>query len=365
MQHSSDRSILKMTVIGAVIIFAVLLLVYRSVITVVLLLVTVAIELFAARGIVAFLGDNNIVVLSTFAINLLVALAMAAGTDYGIFFFGRYQEARQAGEDPETAYYTTYRGVAPVVLGSGLTIAGAMLCLSFTRMPIFQTIGVPCAVGMLVAVAVALTLVPAVLAVGSRFGLFDPKRRIRVRRWRRVGTAIVRWPAPILVATLAVALIGLVTLPGYKTSYNDRLYIPKDIPANLGYAAADRHFSQARMMPEILMIESNHDMRNPADFLVLHRLAKAIFRVPGISRVQGITRPEGTPIEHTSIPFLISMQNAGQLQSMKYMKSRINDMLKHGRPAGPTNRDHEAYVRNAEAAHRDCSPLIRRDKRYD
>jgi putative drug exporter of the RND superfamily len=315
-------------VMGAVIIFAVLLLVYRSVITVVVLLVTVGIELFAARGIVAFLGDNNIVVLSTFAINLLVALAMAAGTDYGIFFFGRYQEARQAGEDPETAYYSTYRGVAPVVLGSGLTIAGAMLCLSFTRMPIFQTIGVPCAVGMLVSVVIALTLVPAVLAIGSGFGLLDPNRRIGVRRWRRVGTAIVRWPAPILAATCAIALIGLVTLPGYKTSYNDRLYIPKDIPANVGYAAADRHFSQARMMPEILVIESNHDMRNPADFLVLHKLAKGIFRVPGISRVQGITRPEGTPIEHTSIPFLISMQNASQLQTMKYMQARVNDMLK-------------------------------------
>ncbi|MGB6762092.1 RND family transporter, partial [Mycobacterium sp.] len=328
MQHSGDRSILKMTVIGAVIIFAVLLLVYRSVITVVVLLVTVGIELFAARGIVAFLGDNNIVVLSTFAINLLVALAMAAGTDYGIFFFGRYQEARQAGEDPETAYYSTYRGVAPVVLGSGLTIAGAMLCLSFTRMTIFQTIGVPCAVGLFVSVAIALTLVPAVLAIGSGFGLLDPNRRIGVRRWRRVGTAIVRWPAPILAATCAIALIGLVTLPGYKTSYNDRLYIPKDIPANVGYAAADRHFSQARMMPEILVIESNHDMRNPADFLVLHKLAKGIFRVPGISRVQGITRPEGTPIEHTSIPFLISMQNASQLQTMKYMKARANDMLK-------------------------------------
>jgi RND superfamily putative drug exporter len=328
MQRSGDRSILKMTVIGAAIIFAVLLVVYRSVITVVLLLVTVGIELFAARGIVAFLGDNNIVALSTFAINLLVALAMAAGTDYGIFFFGRYQEARQAGEDPETAYHTTYRSVVPVVLGSGLTIAGAMLCLGFTRMPIFQTIGVPCAVGMLVAVAVAVTLVPAVLGVASRFGLVDPKRRIGVRRWRGVGTAIVRWPAPILVAALAVALIGLVTLPGYKTSYNDRLYIPKDVPANLGYAAADRHFSQARMMPEILMIESNHDMRDPADFLVLHKLAKGIFRVPGISRVQGITRPEGTPIEHTSIPFLISMQTAAQQQTMERMKHQINDMLK-------------------------------------
>jgi RND superfamily putative drug exporter len=328
MQRSGDRSILKMTAVGAVIIFAVLLVVYRSVITVVGLLVTVVIELGAARGIVALLADHNIIVLSTFAISLLVALAMAAGTDYGIFFFGRYQEARQAGADPETAYYTTYRGVAPVVLGSGLTIAGAMLCLGFTRMPIFQTMGVPCAVGMLVAVAVALTLVPAILAVGSRFGLFDPTRRIGVRRWRGVGTAIVRWPAPILAATVAVMLIGLVTLPGYKASYNDRLYIPKGVPANVGYAAADRHFSQARMMPDILMIESNHDMRNPADFLVLHKLAKGIFRVPGISRVQGITRPEGTPIEHTSIPFLISMQNAGQQQSMEYMKHRIDDMLK-------------------------------------
>ena len=91
----------------------------------------------------------------------------------------------------------------------------------------------------------------------------------------------------------------------------------KDVPANMGYAAADRHFSQARMMPDILMIEADHDMRNPADFLVLHKLAKAIFQVPGVSRVQGITRPEGTPIEHTSIPFLISMQNAGQQQMMK------------------------------------------------
>ncbi|MGB3484681.1 MAG: RND family transporter [Mycobacterium sp.] len=327
MTHSGERSILKMTLIGAVIIFAVLMVVYRSVITVVILLITVGIELFMARGFVAFLGHGEMVLLSTFAINLLVALAMAAGTDYGIFFFGRYQEARQAGEDPETAYFTTYRSVAPVVLGSGLTIAGALLCLSFTRMPIFQTIGVPCAVGMLVAVTVALTLVPAVLTVGSRFGLFDPKRKIGVRRWRRVGTAIVRWPGPIFCATLAVTLLGLLALPGYQTSYDDRRYIPDDVPANLGYAAADRHFSQARMMPDILTIEFDRDMRNSEDFITLHKLAKAIFRVPGVSRVQGITRPEGTPIEHTSIPFMISMQNAGQQQMMKHMQKRVDDLF--------------------------------------
>ncbi|WP_099246585.1 RND family transporter [Mycobacterium sp. shizuoka-1] len=328
MQHAGDHSMIKMTAVGAVLIFAVLLVVYRSIVTVIGLLITVGIEVLVARGVVAFLADHNVIGLSTFATSLLVALAMAAGTDYGIFFFGRYHEARQSGEDIETAFYSTFRSVAPVVLGSGLTIAGAMLCLSFTRLPIFQSMGVPSAVGMFAAVAVAVTLVPSFLAVGGRLKLFDPKVRLKNRRWRRIGTAVVRWPVPILTATIAIALIGLLALPGYQTSYNDRLYIPKDLPANVGNAAADRHFSQARMMPEILMIQSDHDLRNPADFLILHKLAKAIFKVPGISRVQGITRPEGTPIEHTSIPFLMDMQNAGMQASLKFMQSRMDDMLK-------------------------------------
>jgi RND superfamily putative drug exporter len=336
MRHSGDRTVIKVTAITMAVIFTLLLFFYRSVITVILLLLMVGIELLAARGIVAFLGDHQLVGLTYYVIALLVSLAIAAGTDYGIFFIGRYQEARQAGEDRETAYYTTYRGVAHVVLASGLTIAGAVFCLSFTRLPFFKPLGAPCAVGMLVAVAVALTLVPAVIAVGSRFGLFDPKRMIRVRGWRRLGTAVVRWPAPILAAACAVTLIGLLTLPGYKTNLNDREYIPKDIPANLGYAAAERHFPQSRMTPEILLVETDHDMRNPADFLVLNKLAKGVFAVPGISRVQAITRPEGTPIEHTSIPFLLSMQNAGQLQSVKLQKDRINDVLKQADELGAT-----------------------------
>ncbi|WP_370581760.1 RND family transporter [Mycolicibacterium sp. BK556] len=345
MQHAGDHSMIKMTAVGGVIIFVILLFVYRSIITVLGLLLTVGIEVLIARGVVAFLADHNVIGLSTFAVSLLVALSMAAGTDYGIFFFGRYHEARQVGEDIETAFYSTFRSVAPVVLGSGLTIAGAMLCLSFTRLPIFQSMGVPSAVGMLVAVGVAVTLVPSFLAVGSRLRLFDPKVRLRNRRWRRIGTAVVRWPVPILITTIAIALVGLLALPGYQTSYNDRLYIPKDLPANVGNAAADRHFSQARMMPEILMIESDHDMRNPADFLILHKIAKAIFKVPGISRVQGITRPEGTPIEHTSIPFLMDMQNAGMQSSLKFMQARMDDLLKQ---VGMINRQIELMKRMYE-----------------
>ena len=262
MGQSGNRTVILITVVSLAVICVMLLLVFRSIITVILLLVMVGIQLQVAKGLVAFLGDHGVVGLTTFVVNLLVTVGIAAGTDYGIFFAGRYQEARQAGEDRETAYYTTYRGVAKVVLASGLTIAGAIFCLSFTRLPYFHPLGIPGAVGMLVAIAVALTLIPAVIAAGSRFRLFEPKRLIKTRGWRRLGTAIVRWPAPIFVATSVVALIGLLTLPGYKPSYNDQKFIPKEIPGNVGFEAAARHFPQSAMStPDILLIESDHDMR--------------------------------------------------------------------------------------------------------
>ncbi|GAB7141995.1 RND family transporter [Mycobacterium riyadhense] len=325
---AGEKGVQKVTAITFLVIIVMLLFVYRSMVTVILTLLMVALELMAARGVVAFLGHNNIIGLSTFAVNLLVLMAIAAGTDYAIFVLGRYQEARGLGEDREKAFYTMFHGTAHVVIGSGLTIAGAMYCLSFTRLPYFQTLGVPCAVGMLVAVAAAITLGPAVLTIGSRFKLFDPKRKMRTRGWRRVGTAIVRWPGPILAVSIAIALIGLLALPGYRTNYDSRKYLPPSTPANIGYAAADRHFSQARMNPELLLVETDHDLRNPAGMLVLDRIARGVFHIPGVARVQAITRPLGTPIEHTSIPFQISMQNTTQVENQQYMHQRMDDMLK-------------------------------------
>lgn len=325
--HAGDSSIKLITGLTILVIFVMLLFVYRSVVTVLLVLAMMFIELAAARGIVATLGYYELIGLSTFAVNLLTTLAIAAGTDYAIFLVGRYHEARQKGEDRETAFYTMYHGTAHVILGSGLTIAGATFCLHFTRLPYFQTLGIPLAIGMLVAVFAALTMAPALLTVASHFGLFDPKRMMKTRGWRRVGTAVVRWPGPILVASMLLALVGLLALPGYVPSYNDREFLPADIPANQGYQAADRHFPQARMNPELLLVETNHDVRNPADMLVIDRIAKNIFHIPGIGRVQSITRPLGTPIEHSSIPFLISMNGTTQTMNQTYLNNRMEDML--------------------------------------
>lgn len=325
--EAGDKSIAKVTAITSLVIAVMLLFIYRSVVTAFLVLIMVGIDLGAIRGTIAFLADHNVFSLSTFATNLLVLLAIAATTDYAIFMLGRYHEARNAGEDRETAFYTMFHGTAHVILGSGLTIAGAMYCLSFARLPYFNTLGPPCAIGMLVAVFAALTLGPAVLAIGSFFKLFDPKRRLNTRRWRRVGTAIVRWPGPVLAATCVIAFIGLLALPSYKTTYDLRKFMPASMPSNVGDAAAGRHFSRARLNPEVLMVETDHDMRNPVDMLVLDKIAKNIYHSRGIEQVKSITRPLGTTIKHTSIPFIISMQGVSNTENMQFMKARMDDML--------------------------------------
>ncbi|YCU35593.1 RND family transporter [Mycobacteroides abscessus] len=325
-QHAGDKSLRLVTAVTVGVIVAMLLLVYRSVVTVFTTIVLVLLKLAAARGVVAFLGYHGVIGLSTFAVNLLTLIAIAAGTDYVIFLLGRYHEARQNGENREAAFYTMYRGTAHVILGSGLTVAGATLCLSFTRLPYFQTLGVPLAIGMLVVTTAALTLAPATIAVASRFGLLDPKRTLSTRGWRRIGTSIVRWPGPILVVSIAVALIGLLALPSYRTSYDDRRYMPADMEANAGYVAIERHMSPSRLNPEILMIQADRDLRNSTDMLIIERIAKAVFHLPGIARVQTITRPLGTPIEHTSIPYQLSNQSGDQL-TRSYAEERTADLL--------------------------------------
>src|SRR3984957_14061896 len=98
---AGDRSLQMIETVTFVVIIATLLMVYRSVVTVLLTLAMVVFELAAARGAVAFLGYHKVILLSTFATNLLVTLAIAAATDYAIFLIGRYQEARSKGGSRE------------------------------------------------------------------------------------------------------------------------------------------------------------------------------------------------------------------------------------------------------------------------
>ncbi|WP_311731107.1 MMPL family transporter, partial [Streptomyces lonegramiae] len=174
-------------------------------------------------------------------------------------------------------------------------------------------------------VAMALTLGPAVISVASRFGkILEPMRLSKSRGWHRIGTATVRWPGAILVCAIVAAVVGLLALPGYHTTYNDRIFLPKDVGTNVGYDAAFRHFSQAKMNPDLMMIESDRDLRNPADFLVIDKIAKALKGVHGIAQVQTITRPDGEPIKHSTIPYTLGQSGTTQLMNNDYLQSNLD-----------------------------------------
>jgi len=314
----ANSSLNNVTIVTIILIIVMLLVVYRRPSTLLVPLLGVLIEMLVAKGLVATLGHLGYIELSSFAVNLVTALTLGAGTDYGIFLMGRYHEARHAGESREEAFYTAYRGIAPIIIGSGLTIAGASFCLTFARLNYFHTMGPAVAISMLFTIAEAMTLGPAILTVGSLFGMFEPRQAAKARLYRRIGASVVRWPVPILAASSAVVMIGAIFVPTYRQNYDDRQYQPRDAPANLGFAAADRHFSKSKLFSEMLMVETDHDMRNSADFITLDRVAKALIRLHGVAMVQSITRPLGRALEHASIPYLFTTQGSGNGQQLPF-----------------------------------------------
>ena len=93
-------------------------------------------------------------------------------------------------------------------MGSALTIAAALATLSFADVGMFRSTGIPCAIGVLVAMLASLTLTPALIAIVGRRGWLEPRSSVSGRRWRRIGVSVARWPAPILTASMAVIVVA-------------------------------------------------------------------------------------------------------------------------------------------------------------
>jgi RND superfamily putative drug exporter len=296
------KSITLLLIACAALISVVLLCVYRSVSTAAVPLLSVALALLVARPIVALLGDAGIIGVSLFASALMSVVTLGAGANYGVFLVGRYQEARRAGSDSEDAFHTAISGVLPIIIASALTVAGATACMSTSRLSIFSTSGLPCAIGVLTALAAALTLGPALLAIGSRFGFFEPRSSIASRRWRHIATAVVRWPQAVLIGSVALTITSILVIPSFAPSYNEQLAQPANSEANRGFAAADRHFPPNSMAPSILLVEADHDMRNPADLIALSKVATSVAHIRNVSAVQSVTRPLSAPILRATLP---------------------------------------------------------------
>ena len=301
-QAAGDKSIKLIEYATIGVILFMLLFFYRSVVTVLLVLTMLILGLSVTRGVVAFLGYHDLIGLSTFATQLLVTLAIAATTDYAIFPDRALPGGPNHRAGPRVGLLHDVRWHRPRRAGLGHDDRGRNL------LPVVHP---------------AALLPDPGRAVGGRHGRRghggphagpgDHHRRESIRSagtqarhanslLAPAGAAVVRWPGWILTLTIMIALVGLVTLPGYQPNYNDRKYLPASLPANEGFAAAERHFPVARMNPELLLVETDHDVRNSADFLVIDQITKAVTRLNGIGRVQSITRPDGKTIEVQHLP---------------------------------------------------------------
>ena len=143
----------------------------------------------------------------------------------------------------------------------------------------------------------------------------------------------------------------------YRVSYDDRAYQPPTAPANQGFAAADRHFPKSKLFTEMLMVESDHDMRNSADFISLDRVAKALIRLPGVAMVQSITRPMGRPLEHATIPYLFTTQGSGNGQQLPFNEQQNANTDKQAQiqarhRRGPAERDRPDFQKLADELHK-------------
>ncbi|WP_090361618.1 RND family transporter [Mycolicibacterium fluoranthenivorans] len=300
---SVDHQMLMITGLTTVLIATLLFLVYRSPVTPAVPLLTVGVALAVARPLVALLGAHDVIEVSIFSAALLAALVLGSATDYGIFLLGRYHEQLRAGAAHDEALRVANRTISPVIAASGLTVAAALSCLAFAHVGLLRSAGLPCAVGVFTGMVASLTFLPALLQIVGKRDLARPRttHNRSARRWRAIGTIIARWPGPVLVISGLVLLMCAVPAATLRLGFDELDTLPQNTHVNRGYQAMDRHFPPNRLLPEIVLIKSAHNLRDPAGLIAVERVSKQIMAIPGIYMVQSASRPAGTMPEQAAL----------------------------------------------------------------
>ncbi|MER5388144.1 RND family transporter [Saccharopolyspora sp. NPDC002686] len=307
MQAEIERSMVVITAVTVVLILLILLVIYRSLFTSLIVLSAIGLSLATARATTALCGLVFFDI-STFTASLLTAVVLGAGTDYGVFLVSRFHEQVRAGVDPEQAVAEATRRVAGVITASAVTVMAACAGMAFADVSIFSTTGPAIAVSLAVTLVAGLTLIPAMLAIAATRGFALPRRSSGNRRWRVTSIRTVRRPGLVMLVGLVVLGLLAAFYPGAQLSYDERKVQPAATDSNLGYDALGRHFPATEVLPEYLLINADHDMRNPRDLAVLEMAAANAAKVDGVQMVRGVTRPTGTPITEASLG-----QQAGQV----------------------------------------------------
>lgn len=194
---------------------------------------------------------------------VIVALLLGIVTDYSIFFLSGMRERLGAGDDRLVAARRSTAEFAPIVLVAGLTVAAGTLALLVARVGAFRTFGPGMALTILISLVVAVTFVPACLAIFGR-RVFWPRPPARPatavlpdRRRRSLVEVITRRGGAL--AAVLVAGGGLLVAAAPARDLNLGFAVIKSLPesyeAKRAADAATAGFFPGILSPTVLLVE--------------------------------------------------------------------------------------------------------------
>ncbi len=222
-----DGKLLGFTVL---VVMVILLLTYRSPLLWLLPVVSAGVALVLAQAVVYFLAKDAGMTVNGQSQGILTVLVFGAGTDYALLLVARYREELHRHRDKHEAMAFALHRAAPAIVASGLTVILGMLCLMVAEMNSTAGMGPVLAVGIVIALAVMVTLLPALLVIVPRWVFWPARPQFGTPEptasgfWARVGRRIAVRPRTVWVGTailLAIACLGIVKLDAHGLSTQD------------------------------------------------------------------------------------------------------------------------------------------------
>jgi RND superfamily putative drug exporter len=194
---------------------------------------------------------------------VIIALLFGILTDYLVFFASDYRRHLQEGFSSCNAVREVTTELLPVILTAALMIAGATLTLLLSGVRFLSAFGPGMAVAVVVGAAVALTFIPAMLAIFGRILLWpsspNPETtgrhpQERGPRGRLVGFA-ARHPAIVAIACLALLLAAASGLRKLELGNPIISGLPSSTDVRQGYDVAQETLGPGVVGPTMLMLE--------------------------------------------------------------------------------------------------------------
>ncbi|OIK10476.1 MMPL family transporter [Bacillus sp. MUM 13] len=296
---NSQEGLKKTEGITVIFILGVLLLVFRSVITPIIPLVTVGISYLVSQSIVSFLVDSFDFPISSYTQIFMVAIMFGIGTDYCILLFSRFKEEISEHESLAEAIITTYRTAGKTVFFSGLAVLVGFAAIGFSTFKLYQS-AAAVAVGVAVLLLALVTVVPFFMAVLGKKIFWPSKGKLEhkeSRLWGAAGKFALARPFVALLIVAAICVPFLVFYDG-KLSYNSLNEAGDDMASVKAFDIVSSGFGPGQSMPTQVVIKNDVSM-NSAEYVALaEKISQEVAKVNGVDTVRSVTRPAGKPIEN-------------------------------------------------------------------